>query len=224
MNKYICTNRTSNYKDEVENILNQRKKEILDFFEVEDNGQFNFNIYIYDTQQELKEGLLKRGFKEDPDYMCACHKDEDNSLNYFEPKDEYSENEWNKEEYKKVIFHEEIHGIQYLIYGTTPEWINEGIANYLDGTYSKGIKYLLENYINKIEVPEMEELINEFGRHEYDSYDYSYLIVSYLIETLWKKNFLELLKDKNKLDLISKDLTYKSVEYYNNKYFNNKIK
>ncbi|MBE6159799.1 MAG: hypothetical protein E7157_01990 [Lactobacillales bacterium] len=184
MNKYICTNRTSNYKDEVENILNQRKKEILDFFEVEDNGQFNFNIYIYDTQQELKEGLLKRGFKEDPDYMCACHKDEDNSLNYFEPKDEYSENEWNKEEYKKVIFHEEIHGIQYLIYGTTPEWINEGIANYLDGTYSKGIKYLLENYINKIEVPEMEELINEFGRHEYDSYDYSYLIVSYLIETL----------------------------------------
>ena len=55
--------------------------------------------------------------------------------------------------YKKIIFHELIHGIQFTIFGTTPEWINEGIAKYLDGTYSKGIEWLLDNYINNNEIP-----------------------------------------------------------------------
>ena len=94
-----------------------------------------------------------RGFDKNPDYMCACHKDEDNSLNFFEPKDNPNENDWSKEEYKKIIFHELIHGIQFTIFGTTPEWINEGIAKYLDGTYSKGIEWLLDNYINNNEIP-----------------------------------------------------------------------
>ena len=36
----------------------------------------------------------------------------------------------------------------------------------------------------------MDELENEFGMHDYDSYSYAYLIVSYLIETLGKEKFL----------------------------------
>lgn len=59
------------------------------------------------------------------------------TLNFFEPKDNPSE-----EEYKQCIFHEEIHGIQSIIYGEQPEWLTEGVAKYLDGTYSKGIKWL----------------------------------------------------------------------------------
>ena len=117
MNKYICTNRNKNYQNEVEKILVSRKQEILDFFGVKDNGQFNFNIYIYNTIDDLVNGMKNRGFDSMPDYMCACHKDEDNSLNFFEPKDNPKENEWSKEEYKMVIFHEEIHGIQSIIYG-----------------------------------------------------------------------------------------------------------
>ena len=39
-------NRNKDYKDKVENILASRKQEILDFFEVSDEGQFDFNIYI----------------------------------------------------------------------------------------------------------------------------------------------------------------------------------
>ena len=215
--KYIVENKKSNYKDVVDKIINDRKKEIFNFFNVEDM-ELPFNIYIYDSIEELVNGLAKRGFKKDPDYMCACHKDEDNSLNYFEPKDNPGDNEWSKEEYKNVIFHELIHGIQFLLYGTTPEWINEGIAKYLDGHYSKGIKWLLDNYINNNPIPEQREIEEEFGMHNYDSYDYAYLMVSYLIETLGKDKFLELLKDKDKLNKEKHNLLNRSIEYYNDKY------
>lgn len=218
MNKYICTNRNENYQIEVEKILTSRKQEILNFFNVEDNGQFNFNIYIYNTIDDLVTGMKSRGFKNMPNYMCACYKDEDNSLNFFEPNDNPNENEWSKEEYKNVIFHEEIHGIQSIIYGEQPEWLTEGIAKYLDGTYSKGVKYLLDEYINKTDIPPMRELENEFGMHDYDSYDYSYLMVRYLIETLGKDNFLIEIKSKETIEELSNDLVNKAVNYYNKKF------
>ena len=127
-------------------------------------------------------------------HMCACQKDEDNSLNYFEPKD--NDDKWTKEKYKDVIFHELVHAIEYKLYGIHPEWLTEGIAKYLDGTYSKGIKYLFENYIHKNRIPSMYELKYEFGEHEneYDSYDYAYLMVSYLIEINGKEKLIEILK------------------------------
>ena len=55
MNKYFCTNRNNNYQNEVEQILTSRKQEILGFFNAIDNGQFNFNIFIYDTIDDLVE-------------------------------------------------------------------------------------------------------------------------------------------------------------------------
>ncbi len=217
MNKYNCMNRNRNYQMEIEEILKARKPEILDFFNVVDNGQFNFNIYVYDTINDLVKEMKKRGFAEMPAYMCACYKDEDNSLNFFEPSDNPKENEWSKEQYKKVIFHEEIHGIQSIIYGQQPEWLTEGIAKYLDGTYSRGIKYLLDEYVNKTAIPSMYELENEFGMHDYDSYDY-YLMVEYLIETLGKDNFLLAINSRKTIKKLSKDLVTKAVDYYNKKF------
>ncbi len=211
--KYIIQNSNSNYGQVVENIINKRKNEIFQFFNSKEI-ELPFNIYIYDSIEDLIEGLRKRGFKKDPDYMCACHKDEDNSLNFFEPKDNPSENEWSKEEYENVIFHELIHGIQFTIFGTTPEWLNEGIAKYLDGTYSKGIKWLLDNCINTRPIPNQREIENEFGMHDYDSYDYAYIMVSYLIETLGKDNFINLLRNKEQIDIVKKDLLIKSINYY----------
>lgn len=213
-NKYICTNRSSDYKDHIEQVIQQSKKTILDFFETKDDGKFNYTIYVYDTIEELIAGLKERGFKDFPDYMCACFKDEDKSLNFYEPVEEFSENEWSKEEYDQVIFHELVHAIEYSIYGEQPEWLSEGIAKYLDGTYSQGIKWLLENYINKIPIPEMKELEDEFGFHEYDSYDYAYIMVSYLIETMGKKRFLKFLHNAHEVTTLSKGLVTKSIEYY----------
>jgi hypothetical protein len=200
----------------MDDIINNRKKEIFNFFNNEEI-ELPINIYIYDSIEELVKGLKQRGFKNDPDYMCACHKDEDNSLNFFEPKDNPNENEWSKEEYENVIFHELIHGIQFTIFGSTPEWLNEGIAKYLDGTYSNGVEWLLDNHINNNPIPNQEEIENEFGMHDYDSYDYAYLMVSYLLDTLGKNKFIKLLNNKEQIEIIKKDLLIDSINFYNAK-------
>ncbi len=215
--KYYIENNKSNYKDEVDKIITDRQDEIFSFFN-SPKVDLDFNIYIYDSIESLVSGLKKRGFSKDPDYMCACFKDEDNSLNFFEPKDNPSDSEWSKEEYKNVIFHELIHAIQFNLFATIPEWLNEGIAKYLDGTYSKGIKWLLENYINKNSIPRQSEIENEFGIHDYDSYAFAFIMVSYLIESLGKDNFIELIKDSNKLNSVKDGLLIKSINYYNRKY------
>lgn len=221
MSNYICTNRGESYRYHVKEVLEKSRKEILNFFELDNETKFNFNVYIYDSKEELVAGLRQRGFKKDPDYMCACQKDEDNSLNFYEPKD-HSEKDWSKEDYDQVIFHEEVHGITFNIYGQLPEYITEGIATYLDGSYKKDIKFLLDNYIHKNIIPSMDELEYEFGKHEYDSYDYAYLIVSYLIETLGKKEFLSLIGNKERLEQIKSTLVVQAIMYYNEKYYGNK--
>ena len=215
--KYIMQDSKSNYNQVIDKIINDRKNEIFAFFNSRE-VELPFDIYVYNSIEELVVGLRKRGFKNGPDYMCACHKDEDNSLNFFEPKDNPSENDWSKEEYKSVIIHELIHGIQFTLFGSTSEWLNEGIAKYLDETYTKDIKWLLDNYINNSPIPNQEEIENDFGMHEYDSYNYAYLMVSYLIDTLGKDNFVNLLRDKEQIDIIKKDLLNKSINYYNAKY------
>jgi len=215
--KYILQNNKSNYYRTIDLIIKKGKNKIFSFFNSQEID-LPFNIYIYNNIEDLVKGLEKRGFEKNPDYMCACHKDEDNSLNFFEPKDNPSDKEWSKEEYEKVVFHELIHGIQFTLFGTTPEWLNEGIAKYLDGTYSKGIKWLLENYINNSVIPNQSEIENEFGMHDYDSYDYAYLMVSYLIETRGKEKLIEMLKDTKQLDNYRDNLLNNAIRYYNNKY------
>ena len=216
---FIKENKDSNYKEVIEKIINDRKKEIFSFFNSEE-VDLPFNIYIYDSIESLVKGMKERGFKDDPDYMCACQKDEDNSLNFFEPKDNPNSNECTKEEYKNVIFHELIHGIQFNLFGYAPEWVTEGIAKYLDGTYKKGIKYLMENYINTRDIPDQKEIEEEFGFHDYDSYLYAFIMVSYIIEVYGKDYLIELLKDRNKLNIEKVGLLNRAVNYYNRKYFN----
>ena len=215
--KYYIENINSNYKDEVDKIITDRQDEIFNFFN-SSKVDLDINVYIYDSIESLVSGLKRRGFSNNSDYMCACFKDEDNSLNFFEPKDNPSDNEWSKEEYRNVIFHELIHAIQFSLFATTPEWLNEGIAKYLDSTYSKGIKWLLENYINKNSIPKQSEIENEFGLHDYDSYDYAFIMVSFLIEVLGKDSFIELIKDSNKLNSVKDGLLIKAIDYYNHKY------
>ena len=223
MNKYYCFNRTSSYKDRIESVIQKKKGEVFDFFEVDNNQELNFNIYVYNSVSDLVLGMKNRGFSEMPDYMCACQKDEDNSINFYEPSDEYLENDWCKDEYDNVIFHESIHAIQFMLYGSKPEWLSEGIAKYLDGTYKNGIKSLLENFIHKSRIPNMSELINSFGMYEYDSYDYAYLMVSYLIDKFGKQEFLKIINDDGRLNEISDNLVIKAICYYNNKYFGNEF-
>ena len=198
----------------IDKLLEKRKQEIFDFFGT--NQNIKFNIFLYNTVEDLRQGLLDRGFGFQPEYMCACHKDMDNSLNYFEPADEYSETDWCKAEYDDVIFHEAVHGTEYTIYGTHPEWLTEGIAGMLAGQYKKGKRHLLDNYVNKYKLPDISALKDEtFVTDDYDGYDLSYLMVSYLIESYGKEEFLNIIKDNNKIKEHSNDLVNKAVNYYN---------
>lgn len=223
MNNYYFKNRSIDFSNYIKEELDKKRKEILQFFEVEDNDEYIFNVYVYDTQEELVQGLLDRGFSKDPDHMCACSKDEDHSLNYFEPLD--NSDGWTKLDYisQNVVMHEEVHGLEYYIYGYHPEWLCEGIAKYLDGKYKNGIKFLLDNYIDKDDNPAtMYELINEFGMHQtkyHDVYDYSYIIVSYLIETEGKSNFVKKIYSKEYIkQLEESDILSEALSYYREKY------
>ena len=221
MSKYYCFNRNSDYKDRIDFIIQNRKKEIFNFFNISD-VDLDFNIYIYDSREDLVIGMRERGFSEMPSYMCACFKDEDNSLNFYESKDVCLD-DWCKDEYDYVIFHELIHGIQSKIYGQQPEWLCEGIAKYLDGTYKCGIKSLLEKYIHNGRIPSMEELVDKFGFCEYDSYDYAFLMVSYLIDTLGKDVFLRVIGSEEEVNKISSNLVTNAIRYYNKKYFDDEF-
>ena len=213
---YIIENNNSSYYKEIDKIINVRKKEIFNFFQSKELD-LTCDVYVYNSIESLVKGLKERGFKKNPDYMCACFKDEDNSLNFFEPKDKPNNDEWTKKEYKDVIFHEMIHAIVYLLFGTIPEWLNEGIAKYLDGTYGD-IKWLLNNKINNNQIPKQEEIENEFGWHEYNSYDYAYLMVSYLIDSLGRDEFINLLRDKNRINIVKSSLLANAIKYYNDKF------
>ena len=70
----------------------------------------------------------------------------------------------------------------------------------------------------------MYELENEFGMHEYDSYDYSYLMISYLIETLGKDTFLVAIKSRETFKKLSNNLVITAVDYYNRKFIDTDVK
>ena len=67
---FIKENKNSNYDLVIEKIINDRKKEIFSFFNSEETD-LSFNIYIYNSLENLVDGLRKRCFSNDPDYMCA---------------------------------------------------------------------------------------------------------------------------------------------------------
>lgn len=190
MNKYICTNRTINYKDEIEYLLNKEKEKILNFFETKDNGTFNFNIYIYDTKEELHNELKKRGVITDE---LSYQINKDNSLNFFEP--------INKKEYEKNIFYEEIKGIEHLIYGIHPRWLSNGIMMYIDNKID--VKSIIEN-----------NDINEFT----EPYK-SYIIVNYLIEKYTKSMFIRLIGINDFIkEIENSNIITEAIKYYLIKY------
>ena len=77
--KYIMQNNLSNYNQVIDSIINDRKKEIFSFFNSEEID-LPVTIYVYNSIEELVNGMRDRGFRNSPDYMCACQKDEDNSF------------------------------------------------------------------------------------------------------------------------------------------------
>ena len=59
--KYYMVNKNSNYFEVVDKIINERKKEIFNFFNVNDI-ELNFNIYICDSIESLAKNIKIRRY------------------------------------------------------------------------------------------------------------------------------------------------------------------
>ena len=223
-NDIIATEVSEYYIRHIDRLLERSKLEILEWFE---NPSISFKVktYIYKDVKALRSGLKRRLNKEYPSYMVACMVDEDKkddiprSINIYEPPVK-SEDSYNRKEYNQVVFHELIHYITDLLYGKLPEWLTEGIAVYLDGSYRQDITELIK-LINTYEIPDMKDVkdnqfvVQQQGKPVYNGYDLGYIMVRYMIETLGKDYLLTLLKNKDQISLIEQTTLLESIEYFN---------
>ena len=225
-NDIIAIEVSETYIHHIDRLLERSKLEILEWFE-QPSLTFKVRTYIYKDVESLRKGLRRRINKEYPPYMVACQIDEEKdtqrSINIYEPPIE-SDDSYNRKEYNLVVFHELIHYITNMLYGKLPEWLTEGIAKYLDGTYKKDITNLLK-LINTYEIPDVSTmkddnfiLQDESGKVIYDGYDLSYLMVRYLIETLGKDFLFTLMKNKEQITLIEQKTLTEAIEYFNCQY------
>ena len=162
--------------------------------------------------------------------MVACMVDEDESkeirrsINFYEPSKTPKENEYTKKEYNNVILHELIHYITDILYGKLPEWLTEGIAKYLDGSYKTDLTALMHQYIATYEIPDVSTMkdnkfiVKENEKTIYDGYDLSYIMVRYIIEVYGKEELFSLMKNKKQLKQIEQQVLTEAIEYFNSQY------
>lgn len=234
-NNIIPLDISKSYILHVDKLIERSKLSILEWFD-EEQKDFKVNTYIYKDNESLREGLKRRGHGLYPAHMVACMIDEDEqnnirrSINIYEPPTQ-SEDSYNKREYDSVIYHELIHYITDLLYGKLPEWLTEGIAKYLDGSYKEDITNLI-TIIESYEIPDISTMQGDFFVYKtysnnngvieektiYNGYDLSYLMIRYIIEMYGKDYLKTLMKNKEEITKIEQTILIESIEYYKNLY------
>ncbi len=238
-NNIIAVEVSKSYILHIDKLLERSKVELFEWFEVP-YQEIKINTYIYKDLPSLIEGLKRRGLGPYPNYMVACIVDEDKendiprTINLYEPPIE-SKDSYNKKEYNQVIFHKLIHYITDILYGKLPEWLTEGVAKYLDGSYKEDLTILISR-INTYEIPDIstmkedtfilttqEEQITKEGTKKvektiYNGYDISYLMVRYIIEVYGKDTLLNLMKNKSQISNIENQTLIEAIEYFNTQY------
>ena len=224
-NDIISIDVSQDYIHHIDRLLERSKLEIFEWFE-KPSKTHRVKTYIYKDIDSLRTGLKRRIGKEYPPYMVACMIDEDKekdiprSIKVYEPPIE-SKDSYNRKEYNQVVFHELIHYITDILFGKLPEWLTEGIAVYLDGSYKKDITNLM-TLINTYEIPSIFDmkddtfvLVDNEGKTIYNGYDLSYIMVRYMIETLGKDYLFTLLKNKAQISLIEQTTLSEAIDYFN---------
>ena len=231
-NDIIAIDVSEEYVHHVDRLLERSKLEIFEWFE-KPSETIRIKAYIYKDVPSLREGLRRRLNREYPSYLQGCQVDEDKendiprSINLYEPPIQ-SKTSYNKKEYNSVIYHELVHYITNILYGKLPEWLSEGIALNLDGSYKKDITNLMK-IVQKYEIPDVSKLIgstfvvhDDQGNTVYNGYDLSYLMVRYIIETLGKDSLFTLMKNKEQISLIEQSTLIEAIEYFNCQYLEEK--
>ena len=232
-NNIIALDVSKEYILYIDKFLEISKLIIIEWFE-KSYQEFKVNTFIYKDNISLREGLKRRGLGLYPSYMIACMVDEDleknirRSINFYEPKTLKE-----KKEYNQVVFHELIHYITDMIYGKLPEWLTEGIAKYLDGSYKENIENLINDQIKNYEIPSIKEMKGDFfvltkfeeiSSNEkkeitiYNGYDISYLMIRYIIETQGKTYLFELMNNKGLIEEQEEQILSSALDYFYRKY------
>ncbi len=234
-NNIISIDTSKEYILHIDKLLERSKQEILDFFQVP-YQEFKVTTYVYKDNESLREGLKRRGLGLYPAHMVACQVDEDiennitRSINLYEPPIE-SDTSYNKKEYDCCIYHELIHYITDLLYGKLPEWITEGIATQLDGSYKKDLTNLIQ-IITGYEIPNIGDMKGDFFVYEipnpenkkdkktiYNGYDLSHIMIRYILEVYGRAYLLDLLKNKEMIKEVEQTILVEAIDYYKSLYF-----
>ena len=109
-------------------------------------------------------------------------------------------------------------------------WFDEGIAMNVSNDHDylnddeKFKEFLQKNILGVSKYPVLNKLKHgtDFINEYYNAYDFSYLVVRYLIENYSHKDFLELSKHKDKILKVGEDVLSKAIDYYCDKYKLNK--
>lgn len=236
-NNIVNIDASKSYSLYVDKVLERSKQEIISWFNIS-NLDFKVTTYIYKDKDSLRLGLRRHYLKEYPSYLEACMIDQDESLginrsiNIYEPNDKGNNKSYSKKEYNQVIFHELVHYITDILFGKLPEWLTEGIAKLLDGSYQEDLTSLMKNHINNYVVPEVSNMKGDFfciinpnyqeeqstAQYIYNGYDFSYIMVRYIIEFYGKDYLFELMKNKESIIQVQQSILIEAINYFNAKY------
>lgn len=227
-NNIIAIDVSKEYILYVDKVLERSKLEIIEWFE-KAYQEFKVKVFIYKDIPSLVEGLKRRGFGPYPQYMNACMIDEnieqgiERNINLYEPTINSSAIEYSRKEYNKVIYHELIHYITDMYYGKLPEWLTEGIAKYLDGSYKEDLTNLMP-IIATYEIPDISNMqgetfvLKDTEKNIYDGYDLSYLMIRYIIEVYSKDYLFTLMQNKEQIAKIAQTTLIEAIEYFKSLY------
>lgn len=202
--------------EKISKILDRNVPKILDFYE--EKNLDKCEAYLFESLHELKKYLDDNNIsslENQPEFMMAASND---NIIYYISKNDSIFDSMTDEEYDRVIYHEAIRQVSNYLYGPLPTWLNEGIATYLDGTYNTIVKDIFDKYGDRFVVPQLNELEGDtFSTQEYDGFDMSYILVSYLIETRGIKKFLNIVKDPDVRKRVSTKDLIDACEFYKKK-------
>lgn len=201
----------------ISKILERNVPKILDFFE--EKTVDKCEAYLFESLHELKKYLDDNGIyplEDQPEFVTSAFNED--VIYYISQKDPMFEN-MTEDEYDRIIYHEAIKQVSNKLYGVLPLWLQEGVATYLDGTYTSIVRDIFEKYGEQFIVPQLDDLCDSstFTSEEYDGYDLSYLLISYLIENRGIKKFLNIVKDEDVRKRVSTKDLIDACEYYKKK-------
>jgi len=203
---------------------NKKRKEILDFFQIEEFRKIQINLF--DDKDKFRNFILS--LREDkerlPAYAVGTY-DRGMINAYVDANIEKGTFLYNQK--TKTISHEMFHIIymeQVLENDLSNRviWLDEGLAQYFSGQKDK-IKF--DDYFFKVlnetkEIPNMNSLRHgtSFYNESYNGYDLSYLCACYLFEVYDSRKVYEILSNYDLSIEIGSDVLDKMIIYYKNKY------